>query len=344
MSVRVVYRDPAGGGFGYHPVFHMVRLAAECLGGELVRLPRRNVGYLEKLFAILSRRQRTGPDVCLIVCASPADLDSLLSLDLWKFKYARIVPWIFDSFWVDEAPIFTRFSRHFDHVFVTEPEDVVQWRRQLSASVTCLPWGSDVLRLGSNNANRDIDLLRVGRQPSDWEDDARTKVACGRRGIAFQGRPERKEDATENQRFLTHTMGRAKFSLSFSNAVSPSIQTHPTREYITGRWLDAVASGTIVAGVAPKTELVDSVLWPEALLELTTTDLSKGLDVIEEALASWSPDRAALNHLRSLERLDWRWRFETIANVLGIRCNVLNSELSALRTKIDDEVQIIHNT
>lgn len=315
-------------------MLHMVRLAAECLGGELVILPHRKVGYLEKLSAIMSRRQRPGADVCLIVCASPTDLDSLLSLDAWKVKYARIVPWIFDSFWVNIAPRFTRASRHFDHVFVTEPEDVAQWRRQLGASVTWLPWGSDVLRLGSDSANRDIDLLRVGRQPADWEDDARTKEACGRRGIVFQGRPESREDATENERLLMHTFGRTKFTLSFSNAVSPSVQTHPTREYITARWVDAVAAGAIVAGVAPKTEAVHSVLWPEGFLELATTDLSKGLDVIEKALADWSPDRADFNHRRSLERLDWRWRFETIADVLGIRCDVLSSELSALRAKL----------
>ena len=43
-------------------------------------------------------------------------------------------------------------------------------------------------------------------------------------------------------------LAQAKFTLSFSNLVSPDVQTHPKREYITGRWTDALSAGATVVG------------------------------------------------------------------------------------------------
>ncbi|HEX7899892.1 MAG TPA: hypothetical protein VF950_19135 [Planctomycetota bacterium] len=327
--MEIVYEDP--GGVGYHPVLHMARLAAELLEARLVVVPPKPTPALRQLGALLPRGR--GEDVCLLICPSPSALLALLRLPGWRRRFGRVVAWVFDSFWLDRIPRAFRKRRHVDHVFVAEREDRDAWEERMRVPVSWLPWGSDVLRLGSAGAERPFDLLRVGRQPPAWEDDAATASACARIGLRFHGRPEALEDATDNQRTLLGAFARAKFTLSFSNSVNPVIQTHPVRRYLTGRWTDALAAGATVAGVPPESEPARALLWPEALLDLGTTALDPGLASVKAAAEAWTPERARRNHQRALERLDWRWRFARVARTLGIDPPALRRELAELRRR-----------
>jgi len=153
-------------------------------------------------------------------------------------------------------------------------------------------------------------------------------LLCQSRNLSFQGRPPILSNATDNQRSLMEILSRTKFTLAFSNRVSPSVQTHPEREYITARWTDALAAGATIAGVPPRSAPVQSLLWPEAQLDLGTVNRTEGLDVLAPAVREWTPGRARLNYKRSLERLDWRWRFKTLADALGVDGHGLNMELT----------------
>jgi hypothetical protein len=328
-SIEVVYTSP--GGLGYNCVYYMARLAAELLNGEFVVLQARQPTLTNKLSSIFLPRKRSS-SACLLICPSPADLNSILLIPNWRKNYDRIVAWVFDSFWTHNIPRWVRSSRIFDHVFVTEQEDLNTWRSFLSAPVDWLPWGSDVLNLGSSSPVRRLDLLRFGRQPAEWEDDVSSARQCQARGLNFQGRPPAFDDAIDNERALMELLRETKFTLAFSNRVSPSIQTHPNREYITGRWTDSLASGATVAGVPPRSESVQSLLWPEALLDLGTVNRAEGLEVIASAIRKWTPDLARLNYLKSLQRLDWRWRFKTIAEALNVQSPQLGTELNRLTT------------
>jgi hypothetical protein len=206
----------------------------------------------------------------------------------------------------------------------------------LQVPVDWLPWGSDVLRLGSDNADRPHDLLRLGRQPPSWEDDTATAVLCESMHLQFRGRPPYVDDPTEGQRALMNIMAQTKFTLSFSNLVNRAPQTHPHHAYITGRWTDALSAGAIVAGIPPRSDSVRALLWEDAMLDLGSVDRRRGLDVLVSAVRDWTPQRAKQNHLQSLQVLDWRWRFENIANVTGVRPHKLDTELILLRQTIND--------
>jgi hypothetical protein len=240
------------------------------------------------------------------------------------------VAWVFDSFWTNWIPPWARASRIFDHVFVTEREDLNTWRQTLRAPVDWLPWGSDVLNLGSPNPARELDLVRFGRQPKEWDDDEVNARACQSFGLNFAGRPPSFPDATENERGLMGMLSTTKFALAFSNRANPTMQTHPEREYITGRWTDALASGATVAGIPPRSEAVQSLLWPEALLDIATVNQAEGLEVIRSAARQWTPELAQLNFNKSLEIFDWRWRIKTVAEVLNARVPKLDAELSRI--------------
>jgi len=330
-SIHVVYPDP--GGEGYLCVLHMARLAADLLNGELVIVQPGRPTLTDKISGVLFPRKRSRAS-CLLICPSPADLSSMLLVQNWRKTYGRIVAWVFDSFWTNWIPPWVRASRIFDHVFVTEREDLSAWRHKMHAPVDWLPWGSDVLNLGSANPVRRFDLVRLGRQPKEWVDDLANERLCHASGLNFHGRPPSFSDATDNERGLMGMLSETKFALAFSNRMSPEGHTHPEREYITGRWTDSLASGATVAGIPPRNESVQSLLWPEALLDIGTVNQTEGLKVIASAAREWTPERAQLNYIRSLETLDWRWRFKTLAEALGTHSSQLDAELARLQNVI----------
>jgi hypothetical protein len=329
-SVQVVYTDPSG--VGYHCVFHMARLAADLLNGKLVAFPPGFPTRADKLSGIFLPLKGSGSS-CLLICPSAAHLSSILLVPDWRKTFGRVVAWVFDSFWPKLIPPWARASRVFDHVFVAEREDLKTWRRMIHAPVDWLPWGSDVLNLGSGNPVRPIDLQRFGRQPKEWDDDLVSGRVCQSSGITFHGRIQSSSDPTDSQRGLMETLSKAKFTLAFSNRVAPSVQTHPKREYITGRWTDSLAAGATVAGIPPRSESIQSLLWPEALLDIGTVDQAEGLKVIGSMVRAWTPERAQLNYIRSLETLDWRLRFKRIAEALDVHSPKLDTELARL-TKV----------
>jgi hypothetical protein len=327
--VDVVYGAPSGG--GWHPVTHMVRLLAELLPARLVAVPiNRPAGAARRLAAAAPRRR--GRSTCLVVAASPRHLGTLLRPDYWLRGYEHVAGWVIDSFWVDRIPRVAR--RHFDQLFVADKEVVDVWSDATGLPVTWLPWGADVLRLGSGDDDRPIDLQRVGRQPAAWEDDDETRRLCAEAGLRFEGRFPLHDDPATNQASLMERLARAKFTLAFSNAVSPATYTHPTREYLTGRWTDALACGAVVAGIAPACGATAELLWPGATLELGTTDRPQGIRQVVDAVSAWNPQTARDNHRKALERLDWRWRFRELAASLGVDSQRLDAELDTIRAAL----------
>jgi hypothetical protein len=325
--VRIVYGLAPGG--GWHPITWMVRLLAELLEAELVVVPLTRPSNAWRRGADLGPRRR-GRETCLVVAPQPRYLNALLTRDYWIRGYGHVAGWVIDSFWVERIPA-RRTLRRFDRLFVTDQEVVEDWRQAAGLPVTWLPWGADVLRLGTGGGDRPVDLQRLGRQPEGWEDDDAVRSACAALGLRYEGRPAMHDDASANQAAVMQSLSRAKFVLAFSNAVSPAPYTHPTREYLTGRWTDALAAGAVVAGIAPRCGAATELLWEGATLELTDTDRAHGLERIAEAVRAWSPAVARENHARALERLDWRRRFAELAAALGVGSARLEAELDALR-------------
>jgi hypothetical protein len=315
---------------GWHPVTHMVRLLAKLLDAELVEVPRtRGSARRRQLLSVAPRRR--GHGTCLVVAAEPRQLLLLLDHAYLFHGHDVVAGWVIDSFWLERMPRAFLRRGHFDRLFVTDKELVETWEAGTGVATSWLPWGSDVLRLGSGAAERPVDLQRLGRQPPEWDDDAATRRACERLGLRFAGRPSVREEASDNQRVVMESLAAAKFALAFSNAASAADYTHPTREYVTGRWTDSVACGATVAGIAPRAAAADDLLPAGTTLELDGTDLETGLERIAAAAASWTPGRAEANYRFALERLDWRWRFLELATALGLQSAHLDGEIEALR-------------
>jgi hypothetical protein len=327
--------DLVGGETGWQPIAYMVNLAAELLEADVLRLDRRKPNLLEKLNVLISKRQRAwGEESCLLICQSPADLLCLYRITGWQKRFRYIAAWVIDSFWTEWIPKTVRLNQPFDHLFVTTEEDVPIWNQITHTPTTCLPWGSDVLRLGGAASERTWDLTRVGRQPPEWENDQITQEDCAERNLRFHGRPRMFDNATQNQMALMQLYRQTKFLLAFSNSVNPMNYTHPHRDYLTGRWVDALACGAVVAGVRPKSTSANRLLWSGATIDLGTIHREEGLQIIAEAVRDWTPAQAAINYHHALERLDWRWRFAAIADTFQESPKPLQNEIQQLHQKI----------
>lgn len=329
--MKVLYVRPRH--VGWSSVTRMATLLAHCLEADL-QIVEGDATPSRRRLALrrLPRRRGHGGDL-IVLAALPADLNVVLRADHFIHGYDRVIGWVIDSFRDDTIPDVARALGHFDHFIVGDAEVAETWRKVTRTPVTWVPFGTDALNAQWDN-ERDVDLLRIGRQPRAWQDDERSGAAAKQMGIHFAPGPEFGASHEANNRQLDAAMGTARMTLSFSNTSAPSDYTHPTVEYLTARWLDALGHGAVVAGIAPRCEGSRRLLWPEATLELPTTDQTEGLAAIKAGLARWTPAVARLNHRRSLERTDWRWRFQEVLDALVVDTpGTLADELSRLRQR-----------
>ena len=328
--MKVVYPRP--GVPSWHVITVMVRLLARLTESELVIPHVDDVRGRARRYAGLLPRRR-GDEPLLVVAPEPVDLNAALHLAAWTKGYGPIIGWVIDSWWDDRIPACAKRGLY-DVIYVTEKESLEPWRAATGADVRWLPQGTNALDWGSPSPGRPVTLQRVGRQPATWDDDEIVGRACGDRGLTYRGRPPFVDGAEAGMESLMGALAQARFSLAFSSRHDPQPYTHPTREYLTGRWTDSLASGAVVAGIAPDCASTQELFWPGALLQLPSVDCDEGLDVLWDANRRWTPVVAAHNHLMALRRLDWRWRIQVLAADLGIRTETLADELVRLQGRI----------
>lgn len=331
---RVIYTDP--GGVGWAPVELLARLLAQCLDAELIRLTTRpRIDRVRRSLGELPRRaSRQG--VCVVLAPQPAHLGSLVTAKYLMSGYSQVAGWVIDSFLDDRIPRMARHHGHFDRLFITDYELVPSWENATGVATSCLPWGSNVLDQPAMGDERQIDILRLGRQPPAWGDDAETAAACDRLGLRFATAPPFDRDPLRGQSALTSAMRSTKYVLAFTNLLSPAAYTHPTRDYVTARWTESLASGAAVAGQPPGSESGRQLLWDQGLLRISATDLSEGLERVREGAAAWTPEHARAVRQRALETLDWRLRIRQIADSMSLSAPRLDDELERWQRAVDD--------
>ncbi|MBM7499212.1 hypothetical protein JOD52_000052 [Brachybacterium muris] len=329
MSVDILYIRAGGTGWG--PIDQLADLTARLLEGNLVTLQDQGeVSIARKLFGQLPRR-RSGDRALLVLASNPAHLAYAARLRHWLPGYRTTAAWVIDSFWSDRISRMARDRGHFDHIFITDRELQDEWASTTGTQIHWAPWGTDTLAIDELPTERPVDLLRIGRQPAAWDNDRRTAEAAAAVGLTFEGRPAMDPDPAVNQQNVRSTLLRSKFVLAFSNLVSPADYTHPTRDYVTGRWTDALGAGAIVVGVAPRA--ADRTLGPASTIEIDSLDLSRGIAQICEAVERWSPSIPEQTHAHARATLDWRWRIHEIALALGLAPSArFQDELSELET------------
>ena len=330
MSTVVLYVQPQGGGWG--PITAMARLAARLLDADLVTLDDAPRPWWTRVAALGPRLR--GADALLVVAANPEHLAWAATVPGIRHRFGTVVGWVIDCWWTDRIPLAVVRGHLYDRLLVTEQEVVGEWARRSGLPVEWLPLGADVLAAVDRTRavqGRTVDLQRVGRQAPAWEGDDVISTLCRQRGLSYGARPPFGDTPDRSYANVLDAYGRAKAVLAFTNLASPAAYTHPTREYVTSRWLDALAHGALVAGRRPREQGSDRLLWDGATLEVPEDDPASGLDLLATTLADWTPEAARDLQREALKRLDWRLRLRSVAEILGVHACPLDAETARLR-------------
>lgn len=315
-------------GNGWEPIRHLVHLTQQLLSAEIEEIGNGKLQLMRRFHRMLVQPPRAGNDIIIHFACHPGQIAKYVCSPLFERPAARRILWIVDSFWTNRIP--KRLLTAYDLVVFMQSYEQACYDRLSGGRSLYIGWGSDVLDLGSGSDKRTIDVLRIGRQPAEWDDDGRSAGVAEEFGLAFQGRPPMNISYSE----LMACYARSRYVVAFSNLVAPAPYTHPTKAYFTGRWTDAIASGAVVAGISPRQDTgISERLWNGSLLEFDGVDLRSNMAVLQLAVERWKPAIARRNHLNALMKLDWRWRIKRLADSLDLNCPKLEEDLERLRVK-----------
>ncbi|MEM1277899.1 MAG: hypothetical protein AAGH74_15355 [Pseudomonadota bacterium] len=317
---------------GWSTIFHVMEMIERLFGGhvETIRSPRKSL--VGRAIARNRPVDRRGSSIALFVARGPHEVGRFMQTEAFaKSRKFRAI-WLIDSFWTEMLP--KGSLRQFDLICYTQAFERDFYETRFGERALLMSIGTDALDLGRLGTERTIDLLRVGRQPSAWEDDAASAMVANELDLRFHGRPPYLEVGRPLQvDLMENWFSKSKFVLAQTNLVDDSRYTHPSKSYITGRWTDALACGASVAGVAPEDDIA-MIDWPGALLRFPKVDLRENLAQVADAARAWSPEQAKANHLASLRHLDWRWRLRDLADRLPVDTSALDAELDRLKARI----------
>ncbi|GAA2557599.1 hypothetical protein GCM10009861_16990 [Neomicrococcus aestuarii] len=277
----------------------------------------------------------------LLIVGVPGQLYALLENPLWLGKYDHVAVWVIDSFWNERIPKVLRGTRRIDWIWVTDSNDVADWQKFFGSRVGVLPWGADTKAITSDYplCSKNIDLLRIGRQPIAYEDDELTQADASKLGVLFAGRPSFGSNEDESNQNLHSALSESKSVLAFSNIYDTTTYTHPTKEYVTGRWMDSLAHGAAVAGVLPNTETARSLVPPIGRIPLDPRDRGNGLRSVREWVQDWQVETSIEIRKFAIENLDWRHRLSAVDRHFGLHSDRLANEVLELE-RISENLDI----
>jgi hypothetical protein len=270
LDIDIYYQDP---GTGWGPITELALLAARLFRADLRPVKSARASGLNlvrhQILGAPGRRKRDR--AALLIAPTLWYVQDFVREPDLLGQYSQIATYVCDSM---NTETFNRpgVLRHFDLVARMQPHDDDVYRTWVGDRSIYAPFGTNALDRGGWHGARDLDVLRVGRQPPSWENDAQSAIKAEAAGLTFQGRPPQVTGHEDAAQSLSGFYRRAKFTVAHTNLVASHHATHPTKEYFTARWTDALSCGAVVAGVQPKGICAGAnTLWPEGLIELDDT-------------------------------------------------------------------------
>lgn len=322
-------------GFGWGPVTALARLAAHVGGGShtqtpvsaRVSKPNQVVGALLGIPRRFTARGRS----LLVICPVPGAIGDLAAAWRLRLNYDHVSVWVIDSFWTERIPAILRFPGLVDQVYVTTAEDAHAWTGRSTVPIGVLPWGADVLAATLEAEDKHIDVVRVGRQPAAWDKDEETGQVAAAKGLSFVPRPPFGDSESTAHGAVMAAYRSSRVVLASGNSVAAAEYTHPTRDYVTGRWTDALAHGCLVAGTPPSCPEEQTLLFDPALIRVPPKDLEGGMEIIKGRLEDNQTRRLIIATRRfAATHLDWRLRLRIVLKNAGVDDTNNQSELSHL--------------
>ncbi|MEL4894909.1 glycosyltransferase [Crocosphaera sp. Alani8] len=296
------------------------------------------------------------PNVLLVFCLNPAHLSMLTAIPEWRERFDVVAAYVIDAW---DLQIYPKEISEIDHLFVPVQECVRELSQEFNIGVSLLPFGADVLRYSSTDAERPIDVMSFGRNPVNFHlqltetlnDSVSHYLYYRHPGLCGNWLPDTSQyegRGDHELRRLFHKMiQRSKIILAF-DPLYQTDQIYETRKVnsrkwkfrhsiLSLRWFEGCAAGCVILGKRPQTPLFDDIMgWKDSAIELPD-DESQWIPFTLDLLAD--DVRLATirqrNYEQTLAHHDWRYRIHDIFNTLNLKVpQGLNKELAQLSVNL----------
>lgn len=332
-NIDLLVSVPADG--GWTPVWQMIDLLHQYAGGKLIRIdPQLSQRKRTKILSVIPRYRRKNNRACIVIASDPGIANSALRYFDIYYRYEKVYLWVIDSFWSERIPRFLKKNKIFDKCFVMDSGDISDWKRQIEIPLGVLPWGADVLKINPENlSNKDVDVVRVGRQPEAWSDNQINQKYFTQKSLIYLGSPHIPGGHFKLEEHLEQTLARSKFLLAFNNLSSPAAYTHPTRSYLTSRWVKGISYGAVMLGAIPTSKTALELLPRWVHVEISPTSPKDAVEGITQASEQWDPRLPYALHAYACSVFDWRHRFAEIFSDLGFESPNLEQDIKTLEER-----------
>jgi len=290
----------------------------------------------------------SGEKVLILVCSSIWDCQVLDYIPKWRIRFDVVCAYIFDSFLPPEGLANWRFSRFrklvnsLDYLFIPMTGSLQQFAETFRVPVAMIPMACDVIKFGSHNDERYIDLMGYGRQLTAHSlifeqaynnpQSKRTYYYTSHMHIG------KVHDLYGYRRLFWKLLSHSQIALAYDVLTANSLDNRFKFSFVAQRWFECLTAGCLVVGRRPTCSEADQLLnWEDVTIDLPD-DEADLVPFVESLLANEQRLRSAhrRNYFNALARHDWRYRIAEILNYLGLNQPVsLQQALSDLRQKCE---------
>lgn len=274
-------------------------------------------------------------DDLFVACLSIADVVGLFGgTSGWRRSFRRVFCYVFDA-WVSDREVaksslrhrvsrYSRVIRQLDHLFVSNPDSVEQYKATYRISVTYVPMAADVLQFGSMQPRRPITVNAYGRQHSPHVAILSRTFNSNRSSRALHHTDHAAIGVVSNLRqhraHFWKLLSMSCITLAYDPvAVDPGSRGFPF-SFVGQRWFEMLTAGCVVVGIRPNcAEAARLLHWEDATLE-APREPEEFLRFIDGLLA----DGARLarirvaNHRQMLLEHDWGYRVAGMLAAVGV--------------------------
>lgn len=275
-----------------------------------------------------------GPNVLLVVGLGPHFLLSLFALGPLLQQFDLKIGYLLDGFdpaWLDRS-----LPSQLDHLFVMSAELAEELQSQ-SINASFLPLATNVLKYGSGQRQRSIDIIGYGRTNPDLHKTLQAHFNQQDSHRVYFHTTFSQPDVFnlgEHMMLLAKLLHKSKISLCFEPSNLPRFRGYSP---ILFRWFEGWACGCNLVGKRPVGKGVAELLdWENSTIELPD-DPNQWVPFFEDLL----DDEATLaanarrNYQECVLRHDWRYRIQTMLKSLDLPVPArLSAEIEQLQQSV----------
>jgi Glycosyl transferases group 1 len=275
-----------------------------------------------------------GPNVLLIIGLTPHFLLSMHSLKGWLRQFDVRIGYLLDGF--DPAHIDREVAPYLDHLFVIMSEITDEIQKTRGINTHFLPVAIDTFDVELSRQHRWIDILGCGRKHEQLHQQLVKHTHRPNSNLFYHystfAHPDLL-DRDEHRQLQAKLLSHAQLNLCFEGSDISRFQGHSPLLY---RWFESWLYGCNPVGKRPFGEGVAELMdWENSAIDLPE-DEADWLVFLEDTLTDQETlaTNAQRNYEECLLRHDWRYRIQTLLNVVGLPIpELLSADISALQEK-----------